>query len=479
MKKIQKIISVLIVLIIVISALFVFFSNEPDDKKIIDKEKPIINSITGDTSGTLGKITTIYADFSDNVNITEATLYYKKEDVDKWSSGSILNGSFDIEIPKSSLKNWFYYVTVNDKAGNGPVGKPSIDGSKYYTISVRESNKDFIHNVFIEEATATWCSNCPSVADILSEFYNSNEYNIYYISLVEDKNSKAKERLEEYNIYGYPTVYIDGGYDVIVGGNKDKSYFEEKINKASKRNVPHIELNITSEYIEESDGVKVTISILNFEETDYQGTIKLYLTERISSWQDYEGEAYHFAFVDYIINQKIEIPSEEERLVSKTFDSSAYDVENLMLVGVMFNSEEIEKYSNPDDKSNAFNAQYADVCEASFIVEKANLPPEVGITNIKNGRLHFFGKKLFATRNLNTILIGRTPVTIQASDDSNVENVQLYIDDELVGEKSSEPYEFKIKGPKFFKHDLKAVAVDDKGKKTTVILNDIWMFILF
>ena len=484
MKVLFKFLYILVALSIIISAFYVVFSyggtDEDSNKETIDEEKPIINTVTGNTTGTLGKITTIYADFTDNVNVTKATIYYKKEESNEWSSSSIINGTFDLEIPKSSLKDWYYYITINDEAENGPVGNPSVDGSEYYTISVKESKKDFVHNVFIEEGTATWCSNCPKIADILSELYESEEHNLYYVSLVEDKNNKAKKRLEEdYNIYGYPTVYIDGGYEVIVGSSKDKTFYEEKIEKASKRDVSHVELNITSEYLPEENKVEIEVSILNFEEADYFGDFKLYLTQRISSWQDYEGEGYHFGFVDYIINQEIEIPSEEEVIISKPFDSRNYDIDNLMLIGVVFNSEKIEKFSNPSDNEKPFNAQYADVCEASYIVESPNLPPEVGITNIKNGRFHLFGKTLFATRNLNTFLIGRTKIKVQASDDSNVDYVELYVDDELIGNVSSEPYEFSLKGPRFFKHDLKAVAVDDKGKKTIVELNDVRMFILF
>lgn len=484
MRLLFKLTYIIVILIIIVSAFYVVFSyggtKEDTKKDLIDEEKPIINTVTGNTTGTLGKIKTIYADFSDNINVTEAQIFYKKEDAKEWSSDSIIDGEYELIIPKSSLKDWYYYITVNDEAKNGPVGKPSSDGSKFYTISVKESAKDFVHNVFIEEGTASWCSNCPEIADILSEIYESQEYNFYYISLVEDENQAAKNRLEnDYNIYGYPTVYIDGGYEVVVGSSKDKSFFENKIDKASKRDVAHIELNITSKYIENEDEVDIEVSILNFEENDYTGDFKIYLTQRISPWQDYNGEGYHFGFVKYILNQEIEVPSEEEVIISKTFDVRNYDIDNLMLIGVIFNHEKIEKYSNPTDKENSFNAQYADVCEASFIVESPNLPPEVGITTVKNGRFHIFGKTLFATRNLNTFLIGRTKIKVQASDDSNVEYVELYVDDELIEKISSEPYEFKLKGPRFFKHDLKAVAVDDKGKKTTVVLNDIWMFILF
>ena len=92
----------------------------------------------------MGKITTIYADFSDNVGVTEAILFYKAKNGDNWNSVEIINGSADILIPKDSKENRYYYVTVNDAAGNGPIGKPSNDGSKFFTIEVSSPADDLI-----------------------------------------------------------------------------------------------------------------------------------------------------------------------------------------------------------------------------------------------------------------------------------------------------------------------------------------------
>ena len=168
--------------------------------------------------------------FSDNIKVTEAILYYRKASDVNWNGISIINGSADIDIPQDPIEDWYYYVTVNDDANNGPVGDPSDDGSVYYTIKVLADNQDIVHYVFIEEATATWCEYCPVISDILYDLYNSGEYNFYYVSMVTDKNNEAKERIEiEYNKYVYPSVFIDGGYEVIVSATHSKSDFEEKI----------------------------------------------------------------------------------------------------------------------------------------------------------------------------------------------------------------------------------------------------------
>ena len=290
MKRLLYYIASIIVIIILIFSAFIIYSS---GNNFIDNSPPSI-VCTGNTTGTAGKITKIEATFSDNKNVTEAIIYFKSASASKWNFSSILSGSYDIEIPKNPIEDWYYYITVDDEAGNGPIGDPSIDGSSFYIISVKEDKKELIHNVFIEEGTGTWCYNCPEVANSLHELYESGEYNFYYVSLIEDKNSEAKSRLEnDYNIYGYPTVYIDGGYDIVFGA-KEKSVFEESISKAQKREIPELFLNVTAQVSENNKNVNISIEIINYENKSYTGSFKLYLTER-NSVQYYGGQGiYHF-----------------------------------------------------------------------------------------------------------------------------------------------------------------------------------------
>lgn len=477
MKRVlYSIVALFIVVILLFTIIFVF--NNLDEKDVSDKEVPSIDSITGDTTGTTGKITTISLSFSDNEDVTEAIIYYKPASAKDWNSNSIMNGSYDIEIPKKPIEDWYYYITVNDAAGTGPIGDPSVDGSIFYTISVKEDRKELVHNVFIEEGTATWCHNCPKVANILHELYETGNYNFYYVSLIQDKNSEAKNRLEkDYNIYGYPSVYIDGGYDIVVG-EKDKSIFEEKISKAQKRDIPALYLNVTAELKENSKNTNISVEIINYEDYTYNGSLKLYLTE-INSVQYYGGQGvYHFGLIKIIYDQKIQLLSKDEKIISQVYDFSKYDLDNLMIIGVVFNSEPVEKYSD-DAKESPFNAYYADASKGALIVEDGNLRPEVGITNPKNGRLHIFGREIIATRGLKTVLLGRTPIKIYASDDSKVEKVELYINGKLVKEFTNEPYEYIWKHtPLFrFKYEIKVIAYDDEGK-TSEEKMDVIAFIL-
>ena len=121
--------------------------------------------------------------FSDNINVTNATIFYKTASANNWSFTSILSGSVNIYIPKNSDEDWYYYVTIDDAAGNGPVGDPSTNGSAYYTITVSDNgnngDNEFVHRVFIEEATATWCAPCTQVAAILHDLHETKKDQFY------------------------------------------------------------------------------------------------------------------------------------------------------------------------------------------------------------------------------------------------------------------------------------------------------------
>jgi len=49
------------------------------------------------------------------------------------------------------------------------------------------------------------------------------------------------------------------------------------------------------------------VTIENKESTTYDGTLKVYLTEKRSSWFDYQGVPFSFAFLDYVIDTEISL----------------------------------------------------------------------------------------------------------------------------------------------------------------------------
>jgi len=472
------ILSVIVAIVLISSGYYIFYIYEENGEEK-DKEVPIIEDVTGNTTGTVGKITTILATFSDNIQVTSAILYYKSENDNNWQNTSILDGTSDITIPSNSDDDWYYYIVIDDEAGNGPIGDPSTDGSLYYTITVSLSSQDLEHFVFVEEGTATWCDNCPVISNYLHELYESGDYNFYYVSMITDKNTKAYQRIEEdYNIYGYPTVYIDGGYDLIVGGENPKTLYEEAISSAMQRDVPELYINVSSEVDENGESLDTSVLLKNYESASYSGILKVYLVE-INSWQNFDGESYHFGFLDYITNQEISLDADGQITVEGTYDVSSLDIDNLMIIAVVFNQESQQKYSKPDTNEYPFDSYFTDAADATMVVSEGNLPPEVGITAPKNGRLHLFGREMWANRNLNTLLIGRATISATASDDSSIEKVEFYLDDSLIAEFTEEPYEIRskllLRKPFLIpqNYTITVTAYDNEGKTTTVSLEVI------
>ncbi|DAC73349.1 MAG TPA: hypothetical protein DSN98_00230 [Thermoplasmata archaeon] len=457
-----------------------------------DTEPPQIDNITGNLTVTAGQTATISAIFTDDVNVTVATLYYKAADVADWRSTSILNGSTTLDIPSSATSNYYYYITADDAAGNGPVGDPSMDGSRYYTITVNPGggnpgNETLIHTVFIEEATATWCNNCPNVANILHTLYESHNYRFYYISLINATNTQTADRLfKEYNVFGFPTVFIDGGYSVIMGGDNPESAYTAAITAAQARTVPKIKVTITAQYSNTTQEVTVHALVENKGNDTYSGQLKLYLTEIVSHLTGYDSKPFSYGFLEYLMINDVSVDGNKNLTFSETKDISAYDYENLMIVGVVFSSEKQQGYAQPPSK-NPFDAHYADATNATKIVEKGNLPPQLQITSPLKGKIYLNGKprlERLQQRKLiglilnnylhnTTVLLGKKIVTVNASDDSAVAKVEFSIDGVVMSNDTQAPYEFsftKLKTLKSFflkKHMLTVTVYDDTGKKTS------------
>lgn len=500
MRLIGKIIIIILLLGILLSAsayIILYTEDHPkNNNDETDTEPPQINEITGNLTIPAGQTATITILFSDNINVTEATIYYKAAGEISWDSISILDGTASINIPSTATSNYYYYITIDDAAGNGPIGDPSTNGSLFYTITVtpkpdddNNDDEDFIHTVFIEDATASWCTNCPNVANILHSLYESNKYNFYFISLVNGTSSKVTDRLyTNYNIYGFPTVYIDGGYRVILGGNNPESTFIEAITAAQQRlTVPQIKLTLTAQYKNTSQQLTITALLQNKENDPYNGLLQLYLTEIVSHWTGYDSKPYHFSFLTNIpIQEDITIPENKDITLTGTMNISDYDYENLMIVGVVFSKEKQNGYSKPPN-DNPFDAYYADATNATKIVAKGNLPPQIKITSPEKGKIYYNGKPILEklqNRNIlgsffnillkihnNSILLGKIIITVDATDDSAIAKVLFYVDGTLVFNDTQAPYEYSFTKEKvqkllpfFNEHLLEVTAYDTTGK---------------
>jgi len=336
-----------------------------------------------------------------------------------------------------------------------------------------KKNENIEKFVFIEEGTFSTCKYCVEVASILNDILKSTNYPIYYISMIKE-NEIAEKRIEDdYNIAAYPTVFIDGGYKVVYGA-KEKSVYEQKILESYNRKKSNILTNLTAEIDTDTNEININCKITNYENQTYNGYLKIYLTEIISTkWQDYNGNAYHYGFIDFITQEEIKIDSNSSINLNDTIKNNDLDPENLKLFAVVFNKNPMSKFSNPKEfggeNNNIFNAYFVDSLDATNIIEDGNTPPAIGINNPQQGKIHVFNKVIGKTQFRNTFVFGKTTIKVIAEDDQEISKVDFFIDDKLITSDSTSPYEYTINKIGVFrniirKHTITVKAYDNTGK---------------
>ena len=478
MKLNLKLILLIVIVALVVSSAYIIFFTKSES---IDNIAPEFIDITGNISAKKGDTINIVVKYTDNIEVTSALLYYKTVSESEWTTKLIKNGSVDLSL--NSNKDIIYFVTIDDKAGNGPIGNPSTDGSTYYTITVKEKSNEseYIRHVLVEEGSLNSCKFCPIISQWLYELYNSDDYNFYFVTLV-GIDDKALARLDELKILGYPTVFIDGGYKVIMGGGHEKSEFAQVIRDAELRDVPNIQLSVEAEYDNKTENMICNVLVENKDSNTYNGRIRVYLTEKISKWSGPEGQPYHFGFLDFLIDEELSIDSNKNKTyqknmsiseMEKNMDIPEMDPENLMVIGAVFNAEKKQGYSDPPNNRRSFDAYYADAADGSELLEGGNLPPSVGFSVPKIGYLHIMGIPIwdYLVRKP-TVMVGRVNIVAEANDDNGIVKVEFYLNGDLVLEDDEAPYEYSFRKVRLFKRFLRkntitVIAYDEEGKTGT------------
>lgn len=345
-----------------------------------------------------------------------------------------------------------------------------------------DSMTDTTHVVLVEEGTATWCSNCPAVADVLHDLYDPENPSFYYVSMVEDKSVKARARLhDEYNIYGFPTVFIDGGYRVVMGSSGFKTAFIEKLNEATERDTPDIHMTVRAKWNESTSELTTTVTVKNYESTTYMGTLKVYITEINSRWSDWNGNPYAYAFLDYAINTEIRIKAGENATFTELWAGSMTGIypENLWVIAVCFAESSKTQYADPPENNKKFDAYYADEAVATRVSEGA-LPPSIGISSPKQYVRYMFGREARKSIFGKTIIIGKMPITAIVEAEAGVEKVEFSVNGVFgkdAGMVTTAPYEWTWDSFAFGKYTITATVYDNEGRTTSNSI-DVFAFIV-
>jgi hypothetical protein len=118
---------------------------------------------------------------------------------------------------------------------------------------------------------------------------------------------------------------------------------------------------------------------LNFSRP-YDGQLRVYVVEPESRWDNYDGDPYHFGFLDFAINEQLSIDYLDTYTLQVTWNAQQagytnVEESNIMVMAAVFNPQSNPRYAYPPS-TNPFDAYFVDAAAA------AN-PGEIG-NNFKN-----------------------------------------------------------------------------------------------
>ena len=256
-----------------------------------------------------------------------------------------------------------------------------------FTSSAEISDEQFTHTVFAEEFTATWCVYCPSAAENLMKVYENvpgepyYDDNFFFVALITDVNEKAEDRMGDFpDVTGYPTVIFDGNDEKVSGGQSDTSNYEQAIDTTGQRDDTDISLSIEMNHLGE-DKLDISISMTwnedgSFGDSTFNGYVRAYIVEKVSRYNNYDGDPYHFGFLDYAFDQAVELEPHEMQSLSTIWTGGDHQDKN----GNDFSDIEY-------DNINVFVAFFNDESTASdkYSLQSAfAIPPEIEIDNIEH-----------------------------------------------------------------------------------------------
>ncbi|MDD5778435.1 MAG: Ig-like domain-containing protein, partial [Candidatus Thermoplasmatota archaeon] len=236
--------------------------------------------------------------------------------------------------------------------------------------------------VLCEVGTATWCTACPKTGAALHQIQQSDSA-FYYVTLVTDRSSQAADRIDDYSIVGYPTSFFDGGYRVVFGGKSQLSPYQDAIQAARSRTRPDVDLEVEVDWLGDSH-LQVTASVTSGD--PYQGRLRLYLVEPVSRWNDYDGDPYRYAFLDFALDVQVSVDGTLVEEAAWNGSAAGYDDitrDNVMVIAALFNAQGHTGYSDPPTNAHPFDAHYADAVAAARPPEDS--PPTVTLTDKPDG----------------------------------------------------------------------------------------------
>ncbi len=99
------------------------------------------------------------------------------------------------------------------------------------------------------------------------------------------------------------------------------------------------------------------------QSSGYGGQIRVYITEPRSVWRNYDGDPYHYGFVDFAMDETLSIGYQETYENTIVYDGHVSQ-NNVFVIAAVFNPVSEEKYAYPPFQ-NPFNAHFVDAAAGS------------------------------------------------------------------------------------------------------------------
>jgi len=261
-------------------------------------------------------------------------------------------------------------VVITSLNGVASTTKISIENTGNQIKNVLNDNQT--HTVLAEYISTTACPYCPTASSQLYSIYNSGDYNFDFISIVADKITELPliaqahlvDRYKELGAKSVPDVYFDGGYKNILGKQSDEQPYRTSIEQSGTRSVPQVEIDLNVDW-KSGNILKITAEVQS-NDPEFDGKIRIYITEISSRWNDQQGEQYHYAALDILVDKSLKAVSLDKSNTQQTNTLNTITVtkwwsgditkDNCMVIATVFDKDTdyaIQTASaKPADKSN-------------------------------------------------------------------------------------------------------------------------------
>jgi hypothetical protein len=258
------------------------------------------------------------------------------------------------------------------------------------------------HTVFAEYAASTGCIPCKNAHAALKSIYTEGSQPFYYVTFSRKNKNTEQRTLIEYNLYGWPTVFFDGGNQSYCGASGDAEHMKQiyitNITQCSGRPVPDLFADLSITWLKNAT-MRINLTIQNNETTNYGGHLRVYVTEIFSSmWNDSGGNPYTFAFLDYAYNQDIFINTAGIWQESVLWNGHEYNdgyghnfgqitPDNVMVFATVFNNTRHQGYADlPIGALSPYDAYYVDETTAAMPDVSSNPPSKPVLSGPSSGK---------------------------------------------------------------------------------------------